>query len=154
MNVAKMNNDSFKQLLKISRSSNHQEQIVSSVLNRMEKMRLLQMRIRALIYALFTLGTIVSFKPAINLLIDGVLSTGFADYFMLALSGGLAYANTWRHVTLSLIEALPIIETTTIIGLAFIFIYSLRHITLLFKEISTYEHRHIHSRPPIQIKNV
>jgi len=115
------------------------------VLIRIEHVRLIQVRLRALIYGIFVIGTLGTLKPAFTFLADGARHSGFSYYASVLFYGGVSLAESWKNLTLSLVQSMPVIESAVFVAIVLVFAYSLRHIASVLSNLQAYEREHAHA---------
>lgn len=83
--------------------------------------------IRAGITGSVTVLSIISIFPISSLVYSRIIEGGFADYLQLLVSDWDVLISNWGTFSLSLAESIPLTGLIALIGVAFIFFWSLRY---------------------------
>ncbi len=78
------------------------------------------------LYSALALGMLGAFIPAYFYMKNEIARTGFSEFLALAYSDSALVVSNWREMTLTLLESLPIMSITIMLGLTFTFLVSLR----------------------------
>ena len=132
----------YKKLIERQLSVHDQNQIIGTVMARIEKARHREMQSRALIYGVFVIGAIALFKPAWDLFMSDAGKSGFFQYVSLITSGGMIVLQTWKDLALSLTESFPVVEISLLVGIVLLFAYSARKISPLLANLFARETGH------------
>jgi ABC-type microcin C transport system permease subunit YejE len=122
MNVENPYEKLFARLPEVEPSSG----LVSAILGRIERARVMRARLHASLHGMFILAAVIAFVPTINSLMASAAQSGFSGYISLISSDGIAMLGSWKSFILSVVETAPILEIGIVLALAFIFTNSLR----------------------------
>ncbi len=120
---------SYKQLFAFIPEQNISSEIETRVMIRIEHSRTIQARVYFLLHMSIIFVAIGICIPVVHSFIVSASQSGFDSYVSLLSSDGLYVLSSWRDLGLSIIESIPIIETTTFIGLILVIGNSLRRST-------------------------
>jgi hypothetical protein len=69
--------------------------------------------------------------------------SGFLEYFSLLTSGGVSFLTAWKELIFSLVESVPILEISAVIGIVLLFAYLMRLMAFMFANLSQYEKKRV-----------
>lgn len=128
---------------KFTKSSHNESaaEIVSMVMDRVQKYERRRYLIRLSIHTTLTVGAAIAFIPTISYLLSDVSASGFTSYLSLFIYDSAYVMNHLGDLILSIATTLPLMASILIIGLATIFIHSLQRI-FRYKEIFQLDYNH------------
>ena len=134
-----MASNQYKRLIELSLTAPAEGHVIRAVMTRIERVILQRMRQRALVYGIFMVGALAVFKPALDLLVNGMSRSGFLEYLSLLTSDGISFFVNWRELTFSLVESVPTLEISIVIAVVLLFAYSTRLTVSVFTNPMIYK---------------
>ncbi|MDD5165384.1 MAG: hypothetical protein PHG25_02505 [Candidatus Pacebacteria bacterium] len=126
----------YKKLFTYATVAEPRKDVGIRVVTRIQKARIIQIRVRAGVYSFFVLGTLTGLAPAGQNLWNSATESGFLQFASLGWSDGASVLGSWKTFAFTLAESAPILETSAVLGLILVGAYSLKRSTYYFSKMS------------------
>ncbi len=135
-----MIDNSYKILFSKIPSEAPSQGLLNRIDQQINRSRILQSRIRAVMFITFSCVAIIACIPIIQNMITAMTNSGFSTYMSLLVSDGGYIMSSWKEFGMTLAESFPVLGATAVIATALVFTYSLSRSLFYLKTIKTGNH--------------
>ena len=113
------------------------ESIITDVMARIAKRRLVRTRFAAVTHGLLSMAAIIALVPAYQYISVRAAESGFSAYLSLLASDSSLLVHSWQTFGLTLVESAPIAGCAIILGILLVLAYS---VGKMFHDFGTINH--------------
>lgn len=117
-------NYSYKKL--ISEYSDPSSYLFERISTQIDSIRIRRDRMRISIHGVIGIGALISLIPIVRYVSSEAVRSGFMSYVSLFMTDGAYLVNTWKEMSMSMLESAPITGIALTLGAILILINSLR----------------------------